>query len=56
MPSEELSKAARYRKKADELRAIAREDSNQQTRGVLIQVAETYDRMAEALEMLDRSK
>jgi hypothetical protein len=56
MPSEELSRAARYRKKADELRTIAADDTNQQTRAALIQVAETYDRMAESLEMLDRSR
>jgi hypothetical protein len=56
MPSEELSRAARYRQKAADLRSIAADDSNQQTRAALVEVAQTYDRMAESLEMLDRSK
>ena len=43
-------RAARYRQRAEELRVRARDRSNADISDALIQVAEVYEQMAEALQ------
>ena len=53
--SEELDTARRYRLRAEELKIIAEDESAQQTRLTLRQIADDYERMAETLEAIDRT-
>ena len=52
----ELEAAARYRRRAGELRAIASTHKNPETNRILDAVARDYDRMAETLEMTQRTQ
>jgi hypothetical protein len=54
--SDELEKALRFRNYAEELRLIAGDKSSAESRRALLQIASHYDRMANTLEALDRSK
>ena len=47
---DELDRAAHYRRKAEELRTLASDDGNHRTRDQLLDLAEMYHRLAEALE------
>ena len=49
----ELETARRYRDHAEELRAIAEGDRNNETREMLLKVALDYDRMARSMEAID---
>ena len=49
----ELETARRYRDHAEELRAIAEGDRNNETRELLLKVALDYDRMARSMEAID---
>lgn len=53
--SEELETARRYRLHARELRTIAERMVTQPSRHVLVAVANDYDKMANALEAIDRA-
>jgi hypothetical protein len=44
------TKADRYRQRAEELRAIAEQVMDLKARGTLLEVAEDYERMAQAAE------
>ena len=44
------TKAARYRKRAEELRAIANQIMDLKARGTLLEVADDYERMAQVAE------
>ena len=48
--SEEAEIAARYRRHAAALRAIAESDGHLSTRETLVRIAEDYDMMADTLE------
>ena len=50
--SHELDAAARYRAHAKELRMIAESDRLEQTRQMLIRIADHYENMASNLEAL----
>ena len=53
--SEDLDQALRYEMKAAELRAIARDDDHKATRAALLQVAETYEHMAQTMKEIHAS-
>ena len=50
--SDELVRAARYLNKAAELRAIADDDKHRVTREALLEVARTYERLAETMSLI----
>jgi hypothetical protein len=51
---EDLDSAARYRVRAEKVRRIASETKDRRWRGVLLGVAEDYDRMARSRERIDK--
>ena len=53
--SEELETAARYRKRAEELRAMAENQPNAENRQALLNVAAQYELMAIAFAEIDRT-
>ena len=53
--SEEIDTANRYRVHAEELRVIAEQDRDRDTRRMLLRVADDYDHMADTLEAIDRT-
>jgi len=53
--SEEIDTANRYRVHAKELRVIAEQDRNVETRRMLLKVAEDYEHMAATLESIDKT-
>jgi hypothetical protein len=53
--SEELDTAKRYRVHAEELRVIAEQDRDGETRRMLLRVADDYDHMARTLEAIDQT-
>jgi len=53
--SEELDTAKRYRVHAKELRVIAEQDRDHETRRLLMKVADDYDHMADTLEAIDKT-
>ena len=53
--SEELETASRYRVHAEELRVIAEQDRDHETRRMLLRVADDYEHMAQTLEAIDRT-
>ena len=54
--SEDIQRAIRYRNYAEELRLIAADKATPENRQRLISAAEDYDRMADSLEAVDRTK
>jgi hypothetical protein len=52
--SENSEAAARYRQRAERLRAIAAEDGRPENRELLISVANDYERTARDLEAMDQ--
>jgi len=46
---DDITRAARYRDKAENLRRIAAEDANPDTRAALLSVADQYDRICAKL-------
>ena len=46
--------AERYRKRAEELRAIAQTMKDASARGSLLEIAEDYERMARSREQMDK--
>ena len=52
----EQDTAARYRKRAEELRAIAQFTKGDETSAVLFEIAADYERMAAMFESLDRQE
>ena len=53
--SEELEAAQRYRMHAEQLRAIAADTADDNSRDMLLQIADDYDRMALSLQCIDRT-
>lgn len=53
--SEELETASRYRVHAQELRVIAEQDRDHETRRLLLKVADDYEHMAQTLEAIDKT-
>ena len=53
--SDELETATRYRSHAEELRAIAADMLNPDTRRTVLNIANDYDHMASSLEAIDRT-
>ena len=53
--SEETDTAIRYRVHAEELRVIAEQDRDYDTRRMLMRVADDYDHMANTLEAIDKT-
>ena len=53
--SEELETARRYRAHARELRTIAKGETAEPNRQVLLEVARDYEKMAKALEAVHRA-
>jgi hypothetical protein len=53
--SYESDTAQRYRAHAEQLRAIAKADNLEETKRILTNVADDYDRMASALEAIDQT-
>jgi len=53
--SEEIDTANRYRVHAEELRVIAEQDRDHETRRMLLRVADDYDHMANTLEAIDKT-
>jgi hypothetical protein len=52
---DELDRAARYRRKAEDLRTNASDDRDHLTRDQLLDLAEMYERLAEAVERIHRT-
>jgi bacterioferritin (cytochrome b1) len=53
--SQELDAAKRYRVHAKELRVIAEQDRDYETRRMLLKVADDYEHMANTLEAIDKT-
>jgi len=53
--SEEIDTANRYRVHAEELRVIAEQDRDHETRRMLLKVADDYEHMAVTLEAIDKT-
>ena len=53
--SEELEAAQRYRMHAEQLRTIAADTVDEESRDMLLQIADDYDRMALSLQSIDRT-
>ena len=53
--TEEIDTANRYRVHAEELRAIAEQDRDSNTRRMLLKVADDYEHMAATLEAIDKT-
>jgi hypothetical protein len=53
--SEETETALRYRKHAEELRAIAASALDPKTQTVLLSIACDYEHMAESMDAIDRT-
>lgn len=51
----ELEAAARYRRRAEQLRVIAATHKNPETNRILDAIARDYERMAATLEISDRT-
>ena len=51
----ETEAARRYRAHAQELRTIAESDTREQTRKILIKVADDYDQMATSMDAIDET-
>jgi hypothetical protein len=51
---EDLDSAARYRQRAEDLRALAAETRDTKARNALLDVADDYERMAQSRERIDR--
>ncbi len=54
--SDETDRAVRFQNYAEELRVIAAGGSTAESRDALLRVAAEYDRMAESLEAINKSK
>jgi hypothetical protein len=54
MSSGELDQAIGYRKKANEVRVLASQDKNPETRKVLLQIADNYEQLARNMETVAR--
>jgi hypothetical protein len=53
---EDLDSAKRYRARAEKLRAIAEDTKDRSARKALLEVADDYDRMADARERINRGE
>ena len=53
--TDEIETAGRYRQHARQLRAIAEDKGLPETRKALLQIAETYESMAEGMERMDKA-
>ena len=56
MQDDDLDFAARYRQRAEELRAIADQSVDPNTKAALLALAEDYERMAQSRERLSESE
>jgi hypothetical protein len=53
--SEELETAKRYRQHAEELRIIAADEANRESRSALERIAKDYENLANTMEAIDKT-
>jgi hypothetical protein len=51
---DDIDSAQRYRQRAEELRTIASETTDQKAKDTLLEIAEDYERMATTRERIDK--